>query len=102
MNAREWLLENGYVEVADLIDEIQAEWKAQGKKTRRNWWDVLAGRKDGSPSIIAGREFPVLRAAQSRQKRPVTENSVARANEVAVPSKEEQARWRGHVRQKYN
>jgi hypothetical protein len=34
--ARRWLRENGYAEVAVMIDEVMDEWKASGKKTRRN------------------------------------------------------------------
>lgn len=45
ITVRVWLRENGYPEVADMINEIQAEWKISGKHTRRNWWDVLSGGK---------------------------------------------------------
>nr|VFJ88766.1 MAG: hypothetical protein BECKH772A_GA0070896_100113 [Candidatus Kentron sp. H]VFJ90327.1 MAG: hypothetical protein BECKH772B_GA0070898_100095 [Candidatus Kentron sp. H]VFJ97001.1 MAG: hypothetical protein BECKH772C_GA0070978_100103 [Candidatus Kentron sp. H] len=42
-DARQWLRDNGYVDVADTIDALMDDWRQQGKKTRRNWWDVLAG-----------------------------------------------------------
>ena len=76
LTVRQWLRQNGYIHVADMIDEIMAEWSQQGKKTRRNWWDVLAGGKNGKPRTIAGRKFPVLRAAQARQNKPLTQNSI--------------------------
>jgi hypothetical protein len=41
--ARQWLCENGYTNVGNLIESLVAKWKAAGKKTRRNWWEVLAG-----------------------------------------------------------
>lgn len=66
-DARVWLRENRHEDIADLIDEIMVEWKNAGKNTRRNWWDILAGDKDGNPRIVAGRKFPVLKEAQIRQ-----------------------------------
>lgn len=68
-SARRWLRTHGYAEVANLIDEIESEWKAAGKTTRRNWWDVLAGDKKGRPCKVAGRVFPILVSAQKREKR---------------------------------
>lgn len=44
---RSWLIESGYDDIAKLIDEIIKEWKVKDKKTRRNWWDILAGTKAG-------------------------------------------------------
>ena len=76
---RKWLRINGYDDVANMIDEIIEEWRNQGKKTRRNWWDVLAGDKQGRPRIIAGREFPILKVAQLRQGLPATENAISRS-----------------------
>jgi hypothetical protein len=78
LTTREWLRLNGYHDVADLIDEVMNEWQECGKKTRRNWWEVLAGGKDGKPRTIQGREFPVLQVAQIRQKTPVTSNAICR------------------------
>ncbi len=62
MLAKQWLLENKYEDVAGLIDEVMDEWKAKGKHTRRNWWEILAGTAKGNPRVVAGRKFPVLRA----------------------------------------
>jgi len=93
MTARTWLRENGYHEVADLIDSIIAEWKVQGKATRRNWWDILAGGPDGEPLAVAGRVFPVLRAAQLRRGRPVTKNAVRRKRREKAPPIGKTGRW---------
>ncbi len=91
VRAREWLLENGYQDVAVVIDELVDKWKAEGKQTRRNWWEVLAGDKNGNPRIIDGRSFPVLRAAQIRQGVPVSVGALCRNPEekllVTVPEK---------------
>jgi hypothetical protein len=76
MIALKWLRNNAYHNVANLIDEVNAENKAAGRKTRRNWWDTLAGGDDGRPFTVNGREFPVLRAAQIRQGKPTTPNAI--------------------------
>ena len=76
--ARQWLQDNGYQDVAALIDEVTAEWQATQRGTRRNWWAVLAGGQGGKPRCIAGKVFPVLRAAQIRQGLPVTDNALCR------------------------
>jgi hypothetical protein len=65
---REWLRENGYNDIADSIDSLISKWKKDGKKTRRNWWEVLAGGKNGEPRTVDGVEFPVLQVARARQK----------------------------------
>ncbi len=84
--ARHWLRSNGYDDIADKIDAIMDEWRAAGKKTRRNWWELLAGGKGGRPRRIAGREFSVLRSAQIREGLPVTKNAIRRRpNEKPPP-----------------
>ena len=93
MNVRQWLRENNYDDIADMIDEIMNEWRVAGKKTRRNWWDILAGRKNGTPCKRDGRVFPVLRAAQIRQGRPITENAICRNPEEIPPPVVVSGRW---------
>lgn len=68
---RSWLRGNGYAEVAASIDAIIDSWVKAGLRTRRNWWDVLAGGPDGRPRKVAGTVFPVLEAARVRQRRQV-------------------------------
>lgn len=43
MTARDWLRENGYEDVAGLIDVVMADLEARGSKQRRNRRDALAG-----------------------------------------------------------
>jgi hypothetical protein len=46
------------------------EWKQNGKKARRNWWDILAGGKDGKELVVAGRKFPILKTIRLRKGYP--------------------------------
>ena len=85
VQAREWLLSNGYQDVALTIDELVKKWKAEGKQTRRNWWEVLAGDKNGNPRTVDGRIFPVLRSAQIRQGVPVSTGALCRNPEEEAP-----------------
>jgi len=93
MTAREWLRANGYDDIAIMIDEIMAEWKAAGNGQRRNWWAVLAGRKDGSGLVVSGRLFPVLKAAQRRQHVRVRSNAEKRNPRENAPPQRQTARW---------
>jgi hypothetical protein len=93
ISARNWLKNSGYEDIAAMIDEIMAEWKAAGKHTRRNWWDILSGGVNGNPRTIDGREFPVLKAAQMRQGKPITKNAISNRKSKKVPSIESQNRW---------
>ena len=83
--AKQWLLENQYRDVAALIDEITQEWKVDGKQTRRNWWEILAGDAKGKSRVVAGRRFPVLRAAQLRMGVPVSPDAICRNPHEEVP-----------------
>ena len=92
---RAWLNQNGYSQISEMIEQVQAEWKTLGKHTRRNWWDVLSGGKGGCPHTIYGRQFPVLQAAQIRQGKPVTENAIKGVTgETDVPSVSYSGRWK--------
>ena len=93
MTTRDWLRQNDYEDVAELIDEVMAARAARGSKERRNWWDVLAGGKDGRPNVVAGREFPVLRIAQARQGKPITPNAICRNNDERPPDMVRTGRW---------
>jgi len=90
---RGWLLENNYEDVAALIDEVIQQWKSNGTRTRRNWWDVLAGDKKGNPAVIAGRTFPVLRAARLRKNLEVTSNCLCRNENEVIPPVRKTKRW---------
>jgi len=90
---RSWLVANGYSPVAEAIDEIINAWKKIGKKTRRNWWDVLAGGKNGRPIAVEGRSFPILRAARIRKGWKVTANCICHNKREKIPQVVRQARW---------
>lgn len=66
-DARSWLRANGHERVARKIESAIRKWAREGKKTRRNWWDILAGDKDGKPRKVRGIAFPVLEVARRRQ-----------------------------------
>lgn len=91
---RKWLTQNGYLDIAELINITQSAWKANGKHTRRNWWDVLAGGKNGKPHTINGVQFPVLQAAQLRQKKSLTDNAIPLKNDVPIPKIIYTKRWK--------
>jgi hypothetical protein len=93
MTARDWLSQNGYEDVATLIDEVLAELKAKGSKERRNWWDILSGDCHGSARIVAGRKFPVLAIAQKRQGKSVTPNAIRGKKRKAPPEIRKTGRW---------
>lgn len=90
---RGWLLENHYEDVAALIDEVVQKWERNGIRTRRNWWDVLAGDKKGDPSVIAGVSFPVLKAARLRKNLDVTASCLCRNEAETFPPVRITARW---------
>lgn len=81
-----WLLENGYPEMAEMTDEIQAEWKETGKHIRHTWWEVLAGGKIGALRTIYGRNFPALHVAQIRQRVSATANTCKVDDEEFAPA----------------
>ena len=93
MTCRQWLCENDYEDVADLIDQAMAKMTARGSKQRRNWWDILSGVKDGKACIVEGIEFPVLRVAQVRQGKPVTPNAISRSRKELPPEVHSTGRW---------
>jgi len=93
-SARAWLLRNGYADIARMIDEILIDWQRKGKRTRRNWWDVLAGGRNGEPTKVEGRVFPVLRTARLRKGLPVTQSCICRSDQEKIPPIVQHVRWR--------
>jgi hypothetical protein len=90
---RSWLRDNRYGDVAQLIDDALKQWKREGVNTRRNWWDILSGGKSGRSKNFGGRVFPVLRAAQIRQNRPITPNALCRNPKEQPPGAWKTGRW---------
>jgi DNA adenine methylase len=83
-DARTWLRRNGHERIVRLIDQLMEKWRLAGKKTRRNWWEILAGNQSGHSRIVDGEVFPVFAAAQRREGR-----TVAKAKQ-AKPAKQDQ------------
>lgn len=94
LSIRKWLVQNGYEDVAASIVQIMAGWQLKGTKTRRSWWDVLAGGKDGKPKNIEGVTLPVLKSAQIRMGVPVTPNALCRNESEDIPSVIHGGRWK--------
>ena len=95
MTCRDWLGRyDHYGHACACIDEAITRIEAKGMKSRRNWWDTLAGGPGGKPSVREGITFPVLEVAQIRQGLPVTPNAVRRvAGEEAPPDVVATKRW---------
>lgn len=93
ISIRKWLVKNNYEDVEQLINSIMLDWKLQGKHTRRNWWDILAGGKNGKPYSINGITFPVLKAAQERKGLPITHNAICRNPNEVAPRPKQTGRW---------
>jgi hypothetical protein len=91
---RKWLRENGYDDVADLIDDVMEEWIRSGARTRRNWWDTLAGDDHGRPYTVAGREFPILAVARERQGKPPVPGALRRSRREKPPPVRKTKRWK--------
>src|SRR5262245_12530111 len=93
MVIRKWLAENNYPKELALVDLVESEFEASGSGERRNWWDVFAGGKDGAPVVVNGHEFPILRAAQIRQGKPITKNAICNNSDEAIPPVKASKRW---------
>ena len=93
VSIRKWLNQNNYQDIAECIDSVMDGWLKKGTRTRRSWWDVLAGGKDGKPRTIEGVAFPVLRAAQLRKGVPVTTNAICRDKDETFPAIRYNGRW---------
>ncbi len=93
MNIKEWLEENDYRDVLSKIRRVEEGWEKKGTGTRRNWADVLAGHEDGSPRIVEGIKFPVLRAARERKGWANVDGSICRRPNEKMPPVIRQKRW---------
>jgi hypothetical protein len=98
-NIRQWLNENNYGDIVNLIEQVMDAWKKKRTKTRRNWWDVLAGHKNGTPRTIEGVTFPVLKAAQIRKDFEVTNSAICRNEKEIFPGILNSGRWAKRVTQ---
>jgi hypothetical protein len=100
MTAREWLQEHGYDDVVRLIEQVEAIWVESGVTTRRNWWEVLAGDRNGKPRLVSGFRFPVLATAQEHEGKVVTANAIRRNPGETAPAKDFRGQWHRKARGK--
>lgn len=91
----EWLRLNGYEDVAKTIDDLRQRWRIRNLATRRDWWLILAGTEQGTPRVVDGVTFPVLKAARRRQGYPPdVDGAIERTPHELAPSiKQQTARW---------
>ncbi len=92
-NIKKWLKENNYYDILNKINKVEQIWIDKGKKTRRNWWEVLAGNINGRRKVIEGVEFPVLKAAQIREGRVIEDNALYNKKDEIIPEKWYTNRW---------
>lgn len=59
--------------------------RKRGVKTRRNWWDVLAGDREGNPRKVEGVTFPVLAAARRRKGWPPCDSEIGAGEAAPAP-----------------
>jgi hypothetical protein len=93
-DARIWLRTIGYGWLADEIDKIMQSWKDRGLKTRRNWWEALAGTPKGSPMVVEGVTFPILAPVRERRGLDPVKGAIKLPSNVVVPPEVPQARWK--------
>lgn len=94
IDAKGWLKANGYKGVLALIVRLERKWKAAGKKTRRDWFLVLAGTPSGKPRTIDDTTFPMIQAFRRRQGYPLAATALALTPwEVAPPIRKQEGRW---------
>lgn len=91
--AKQWLEQNGYADILKKIERVERGWKAKGTRTRRDWWEVLAGHEDGTPKSVEGVKFPVLCAARKRMGLPAIDGCLSRDPNEEAPPVVGQARW---------
>ena len=91
--AKEWLSQNNYEDILKKISAVERSWKRKGIKTRRDWWEILAGNKNGTPRSVDGKKFPILCAARKRKGWGETHNCLSRNSNETIPLVIPQIRW---------
>lgn len=89
----DWCRQSNYSDIADFVERLRTQWAAEGNGTRRNWWDLFAGTKDGKQRIVRGIEIPILQAARKRKSWPIVEGALCRNPEEQIPGISLQTRW---------
>jgi hypothetical protein len=80
-----WLRQNGYSDIAERIDGIISNWRQNGLRTRRNWWDILAGDRSGKQREVAGEKFPIIASIRKRQGLPPARGALWKEGEHPPP-----------------
>lgn len=94
IDAKGWLKANGYKGILRDILRLEKVWVSEGKKTRRDWFLVLAGTPNGKPRMVGGIEWPMLAAFRRRQGYPVAQEAISNSPlEVAPPIRKQVGRW---------
>lgn len=98
ITAREWLKQNNYSDVANIFDDFIEHNKKRGSGERRNYWDLLSGRKDGECFQRHGFTFPILETVRSTRKPNYlpSKHAIKRNINEEVPLPIKQARWDVH------
>ncbi len=89
----QWLRANGYGDVVAKILTVLKRRDEAGVKTRRNWWDVLAGTLKGERRSDSGFEFPILAAARRRKGWPSVSGERHNPGEAPPPPVLQTGRW---------
>jgi hypothetical protein len=78
-------LRHSYPHVADMIDRITSGWRAEGLRTRRNWFDILAGDSSGRERGVAGETFPIIASIRARKGLPPVAGALWKPGEAPLP-----------------
>ena len=95
-DARVWLRTIGlamFDELADQLDKITESWAKRGVKTRRNWWENLAGTPIGAKRKSYGIVFPIIAEVRERFGMDTVKDAIKLPPNVIVPPMVRQARW---------
>jgi hypothetical protein len=96
VTARAWLRQNGYNDVADILDAYLEHLKAIGSGERRNYWELLAGNENGERATRHKFVFPILESVR-KARRPHYKPSkfaIKRNKHEKVPAPVVQERWK--------
>ena|SRR5260221_13005728 len=97
-HAKAWLADKHYTAVLRKIEAVESIWRGSGKKTRRNWWDILAGTSAGKRKVLYGIEFPIIAAARDRKGWPAVRGALCHGDGEEAPVIVAQARWENHTK----
>lgn len=94
ITARLWLAAVPDEETADNLAYCDGE-RQKRRAGRRNEWDMIAGKLDGTPCVHEGITFPVYAEARRRKGWPDVPNAIETPGHPAPAIGPN--RWTGHV-----